>query len=96
MFKKQIDNLKTNHRGIFVLTDNRFQPLSRMSVDRRAGPKASDEAIARAQTVGDLPARVRNLILKMLTIMTAVSLFPLRHSQRRSIRTRDGGDSGGK
>jgi len=51
VFKKQIDNLKTNHRGIFVLTDNRFQPLSRMSVDRRAGPKAADEAIARAQTV---------------------------------------------
>lgn len=51
VFRKQIDNLKTNHRGIFVLTDNRFQPLSRMSVDRRAGPKAAEEAIARAQTV---------------------------------------------
>ncbi|KAK5121919.1 hypothetical protein LTR85_004491 [Meristemomyces frigidus] len=50
VFRKQIDNLKTNHRGIFVLTDNRFQPLSRMSVDRRAGPKAAEEAIARAQT----------------------------------------------
>jgi len=51
VFRKQIDNLKTNHRGIFVLTDNRFQPLSRMSVDRRAGPKAAEEAVARAQTV---------------------------------------------
>ncbi|CAL5400640.1 unnamed protein product [Camellia sinensis] len=33
LFKKQIDNLKTNHRGTFVLQDNRFRWLSRMSVD---------------------------------------------------------------
>ncbi|KAK6915496.1 Transport protein particle (TRAPP) component, partial [Dillenia turbinata] len=31
LFKKQIDNLKTNHRGTFVLQDNRFRWLSRMS-----------------------------------------------------------------
>ncbi|EGP85048.1 uncharacterized protein MYCGRDRAFT_101009 [Zymoseptoria tritici IPO323] len=52
IFRKQIDNLKTNHRGVFVLTDNRFQPLSRMSVDRRAGPKAAEDALRRAQTCG--------------------------------------------
>ncbi|WPH02056.1 TRS33-TRAPP subunit of 33 kDa involved in targeting and fusion of ER to golgi transp [Acrodontium crateriforme] len=50
VFRKQIDNLKTNHRGVFVLTDNRFQPLGRMSVDRRAGPRASEDALARAQS----------------------------------------------
>ncbi len=50
-FRKQIDNLKTNHRGIFVLTDNRFPPLSKMSIDRRAGSKARDEGLARAQLV---------------------------------------------
>lgn len=33
LFKKQIDNLKTNHRGTFVLQDNRFRWLSRMSVE---------------------------------------------------------------
>ncbi|KAF3454387.1 hypothetical protein FNV43_RR04834 [Rhamnella rubrinervis] len=33
LFKKQIDNLKTNHRGTFVLQDNRFRWLSRMSID---------------------------------------------------------------
>ncbi|XP_050220954.1 uncharacterized protein LOC126671243 [Mercurialis annua] len=33
VFKKQIDNLKTNHRGTFVLQDNKFRWLSRMSVD---------------------------------------------------------------
>ena len=30
LFRKQIDNLKTNHRGVFVLTDQRFQPISRL------------------------------------------------------------------
>ncbi|KAJ8769730.1 hypothetical protein K2173_005936 [Erythroxylum novogranatense] len=33
VFKKQIDNLKTNHRGTFVLQDNGFRWLSRISVD---------------------------------------------------------------
>ncbi|KAI4869515.1 transport protein particle component [Hypoxylon rubiginosum] len=33
VFKKQVDNLKTNHRGVYVLTDNAFRPLSRMSTD---------------------------------------------------------------
>ncbi|KAD4179205.1 hypothetical protein E3N88_27796 [Mikania micrantha] len=31
LFKKQIDNLKTNHRGTFVLQDDKFAWLSRMS-----------------------------------------------------------------
>ncbi|EAT83220.1 hypothetical protein HBH56_194580 [Parastagonospora nodorum] len=35
LFKKQIDNLKTNHRGIYVLTDNTFKPLGRMSFDTK-------------------------------------------------------------
>ncbi|PSK53064.1 Trafficking protein particle complex subunit 6B [Elsinoe australis] len=49
VFRKQIDNLKTNHRGTFVLTDARFQPLSRMSADRRLGPKGVEQAVAKAQ-----------------------------------------------
>ncbi|XP_014551164.1 hypothetical protein COCVIDRAFT_20527 [Bipolaris victoriae FI3] len=35
LFGKQIDNLKTNHRGIYVLTDNTFKPLGRMSCDTK-------------------------------------------------------------
>ncbi|KAH9842220.1 TRS33-TRAPP subunit of 33 kDa involved in targeting and fusion of ER to golgi transp [Teratosphaeria destructans] len=72
VFRKQIDNLKTNHRGIFVLTDNRFQPLSRMSVDRRAGPKAADEAIARAQTYMYFPCGVLRGALAGLGIEATV------------------------
>lgn len=51
LFRKQIDNLKTNHRGVFVLTDQRFQPISRVSVDRKAGVKAGEETLSRAQAV---------------------------------------------
>ncbi|KAF2768470.1 transport protein particle component [Teratosphaeria nubilosa] len=72
VFRKQIDNLKTNHRGIFVLTDNRFQPLSRMSVDRGAGPKAADEAIARAQTYMYFPCGVLRGALAGLGIEATV------------------------
>ncbi|KAH9883229.1 transport protein particle component [Xylariomycetidae sp. FL2044] len=43
VFKKQVDNLKTNHRGVYVLTDNVFRPLSRMSTD------TGGQAVARAQ-----------------------------------------------
>lgn len=44
LFRKQIDNLKTNHRGIYVLTDNTFKPLTRMSYDTK---KYSPEVQAR-------------------------------------------------
>ncbi|KAI1483925.1 hypothetical protein K445DRAFT_362697 [Daldinia sp. EC12] len=43
VFKKQVDNLKTNHRGVYVLTDNVFRPLSRMSAD------PGGHAVVRAQ-----------------------------------------------
>ncbi|KKZ64985.1 hypothetical protein EMCG_09111 [[Emmonsia] crescens] len=43
LFRKQIDNLKTNHRGVYVLTDNAFRPFTRMSMSNR------NEAIAKAQ-----------------------------------------------
>ncbi|KAI9105261.1 NO signaling/Golgi transport ligand-binding domain-containing protein [Phlyctochytrium arcticum] len=33
VFKKQIDNLKTNHRGVYVLTDSNFRWMTRMSSD---------------------------------------------------------------
>ncbi|KAG6478830.1 hypothetical protein ZIOFF_062274 [Zingiber officinale] len=33
LFKKQIDNLKTNHKGTFVLQDNNFRWLTRISID---------------------------------------------------------------
>ncbi|PVH85472.1 transport protein particle component [Cadophora sp. DSE1049] len=43
VFRKQIDNLKTNHRGVYVLTDNSFRPFARMSTE------AGGQAVVRAQ-----------------------------------------------
>ncbi|KAA6407201.1 MAG: hypothetical protein FRX48_09003 [Lasallia pustulata] len=43
VFRKQIDNLKTNHRGVYVLSDHRFRPFVRMSME------SSSAAIVGAQ-----------------------------------------------
>ncbi|KAI4269610.1 MAG: hypothetical protein L6R38_007408 [Xanthoria sp. 2 TBL-2021] len=43
VFRKQIDNLKTNHRGVYVLTDHSFRPFARMSMS------SPSEALARVQ-----------------------------------------------
>ncbi|KAH7390570.1 transport protein particle component, partial [Pyrenochaeta sp. MPI-SDFR-AT-0127] len=51
LFRKQIDNLKTNHRGIYVLTDNTFKPLTRMSFDTKKYDAAMQAALV--QQTGD-------------------------------------------
>ena len=33
VFRKQVDNLKTNHKGVYVLTDNQFRWFLRMSAE---------------------------------------------------------------
>uniref|UniRef100_A0A7N4PCN5 Trafficking protein particle complex subunit 6B n=1 Tax=Sarcophilus harrisii TaxID=9305 RepID=A0A7N4PCN5_SARHA len=35
IFKKQIDNLRTNHQGIYVLQDNKFRLLTQMSAGKQ-------------------------------------------------------------
>ncbi|KAK1899104.1 Trafficking protein particle complex subunit 6b [Dissostichus eleginoides] len=35
VFKKQIDNLRTNHQGIYVLQDNKFRLLSQLSAGKQ-------------------------------------------------------------
>lgn len=34
LFNKHVDNLKTNHRGVFVLTDNAFRGLKNASLEK--------------------------------------------------------------
>ncbi|TLS29124.1 hypothetical protein PpBr36_00507 [Pyricularia pennisetigena] len=43
VFRKQVDNLKTNHRGVYVLTDNSFRPFAKMSSE------AGGQAVHRAE-----------------------------------------------
>ncbi|GIZ47145.1 hypothetical protein CKM354_001024500 [Cercospora kikuchii] len=73
LFRKQIDNLKTNHRGVFVLTDSRFQPISRMSVDRRAGPRAGEDALRRGQAYLYFPCGIIRGALQGLAIEVTVT-----------------------
>eukprot|EP00270_Netrium_digitus_P012646 TRINITY_DN4133_c0_g1_i1.p1 TRINITY_DN4133_c0_g1~~TRINITY_DN4133_c0_g1_i1.p1 ORF type:complete len:190 (-),score=34.95 TRINITY_DN4133_c0_g1_i1:210-779(-) len=50
LFKKQIDNLKTNHRGVFVLQDSRFRWLTRVSTDKTH----TGAGVGGAQSAGQL------------------------------------------
>ncbi|KAL2809021.1 PINIT domain-containing protein [Aspergillus granulosus] len=66
LFKKQVDNLKTNHRGVYVLTDNSFRPFARMSMAVRS------EAVAMAQAYLWFPCGVIRGALSNLGISTTV------------------------
>ncbi|EAA57838.1 hypothetical protein AN6498.2 [Aspergillus nidulans FGSC A4] len=66
LFKKQIDNLKTNHRGVYVLTDNSFRPFAKMSMSSR------NEALSRAQAYLWFPCGVIRGALSNLGIHTTV------------------------
>ncbi|XP_033115833.1 trafficking protein particle complex subunit 6b-like [Anneissia japonica] len=35
IFKKQVDNLRTNHQGVYVLQDNKFKILTQMSAGKQ-------------------------------------------------------------
>ncbi|KAK5100128.1 hypothetical protein LTR70_003320 [Exophiala xenobiotica] len=66
VFKKQIDNLKTNHRGVYVLTDNKFRPFSRMSM------QTSQEATIRAQPHLIFPCGIIRGVLSSLGMKATV------------------------
>ncbi|OOO05778.1 Transport protein particle (TRAPP) component [Aspergillus oryzae] len=66
LFKKQVDNLKTNHRGVYVLTDNSFRPFARMSMSVRS------EAVSMAQAYLWFPCGVIRGALSNLGINTTV------------------------
>ncbi|KAL5604691.1 hypothetical protein BROUX41_001958 [Berkeleyomyces rouxiae] len=67
VFRKQIDNLKTNHRGVYVLTDNTFRPLSRMSAE------AGGQAVVRAQPFLWFPCGIVRGALSAMGIDATVS-----------------------
>ncbi|KAF2404199.1 trafficking protein particle complex subunit 6A [Trichodelitschia bisporula] len=84
VFRKQIDNLKTNHRGIYVLTDNTFKPLTKMSLER-----GRDGMMAQAQPFLYFPAGViRGALAAMginATVQAECSEIPSATFQIRSI-----------
>ncbi|KAL8746805.1 MAG: hypothetical protein Q9190_001210 [Brigantiaea leucoxantha] len=66
IFRKQIDNLKTNHRGVYVLTDNSFRPFARMSMS------SPSEALAQAQPFLWFPCGIISGVLASLGINATV------------------------
>ncbi|XP_076983007.1 trafficking protein particle complex subunit 6B isoform X1 [Tamandua tetradactyla] len=72
VFKKQIDNLRTNHQGIYVLQDNKFRLLTQMSSGKQYLEHASKYL---AFTCGLIRGGLSNLGIK--SIVTAeVSSMP--------------------
>lgn len=49
---KQVDNLRTNHRGVYVLQDNLFTPLTHMSTTRGGQETAKESKPFLAYPVG--------------------------------------------
>jgi hypothetical protein len=66
VFGKNIDNLKTNHRGVYVLTDTAFRPFSRMSTE------AGGQAVVRAQPFLWFPCGILRGALAALGIVATV------------------------
>ncbi|KAJ2399063.1 Peptidyl-prolyl isomerase cwc27 [Coemansia sp. RSA 2559] len=67
LFNRQIDNLKTNHRGIYVLQDNKFKWFLRMS-----GNSGGAAAARRAQPYIWLPCGIIRGVLDSFGVSTVV------------------------
>lgn len=52
------DNLRTNHRGVFVLTDNSFKPLLRLSVANAHDPSACEAGVRKGRTLLGMPCGI--------------------------------------
>ncbi|KAI9897586.1 hypothetical protein N3K66_007442 [Trichothecium roseum] len=90
VFGKNIDNLKTNHRGVYVLTDNHFRPFARMST------ATGGQAIARAQPFLWLPCGIIRGALAALGIDATIqaeinelpgAVFQIKTNSSRTLAT---------
>ncbi|KAH7919214.1 transport protein particle component [Leucogyrophana mollusca] len=72
---KQVDNLRTNHRGVYVLQDNAFKPISRLS-----SWEGRNEALRRAKLYVALPAGIIRGALSRIglhgTVVPEVAVLP--------------------
>lgn len=88
LFKKQIDNLKTNHRGVYVLTDSMFRPLTKMSMTTRE----RTEAMRKAQTYLWFPCGLIRGVLESLgievTVQAETSELPSATFQIKTVQMR--------
>ncbi|KAG5728802.1 Trafficking protein particle complex subunit 6B [Termitomyces sp. T112] len=75
VWEKQVDNLRTNHRGIYVLQDNAFKPISRLS-----SWQGRAEAVKRARIYAAMPAGIIRGALARLgyhsTVVPEITILP--------------------
>ncbi|SJX64278.1 related to TRS33-subunit of the transport protein particle complex [Sporisorium reilianum f. sp. reilianum] len=58
---KQVDNLRTNHRGVYVLHDNQFQPLRHVSTAQGAQVTAKQARVFLSYPVGIIKGALAQL-----------------------------------
>lgn len=72
MWEKQVDNLRTNHRGVYVLQDNVFKPLLRLSIP--GGPDAAKELALATRIQLALPSgMIRGALARLGVTSTVVA-----------------------
>ncbi|KAF8324945.1 TRAPP complex subunit trs33 [Amanita rubescens] len=67
-WEKQVDNLRTNHRGVYVLQDNSFKPVARLS-----SWESREVAIKRAKTYAAIPTGIVRGALARLGYQSTVT-----------------------
>ncbi|KAI0762509.1 transport protein particle component [Fomes fomentarius] len=74
-WEKQVDNLRTNHRGVYVLQDNSFKPLTRIS-----GWEGRAESLRRAKLYVAMPGGIiRGALLRLgfqATVVPEITTLP--------------------
>jgi hypothetical protein len=70
IWEKQVDNLRTNHKGVYVLQDNVFKPLLRLSLPN--GPNAAKETMAATRIQLAIPTGIIRGALARLNITSTV------------------------
>jgi len=74
MFGKTVDNLRTNHRGTFVLKDNNFRWVTRLSANQQGlGTPAQPSAVELAKDFLILPCAIVRGALCHLGVDCAVT-----------------------
>jgi len=74
LYDKQIDNLRTNHRGVFVLQDNAFRPLLRLAVSNPGNPALREEGIRKGRQMLAMAAGTIRGGLGLLGISSVITV----------------------
>ncbi|UZJ54318.1 hypothetical protein CBS101457_003638 [Exobasidium rhododendri] len=70
IWDKQVDNLRTNHRGVYVLQDNHFKPLFRLSLPN--SPTVSQELVTISKLQLAFPVGIIRGALARLGVTSSV------------------------